>query len=283
MKIGLLVDSASTYDASIFKETNIELIPLHIVMPDNTEFLDTNSNVIDNKILERVGNGENVKTSQASIGELEQKYQELLKKYDHVVHIPITKNLSSMLQTASLVSQDEKFIDKVTVYQNTDLAAQAISEIALRLDQALKDGSVSTVQQAIEFIDQNKEKVYVSIIPGDLKKLSSGGRATGIITTVLNIFKTKLLIVWAKDPIKEAFGRTYSALTEKVIKNLKDKYKDKKFKLFVLRTPLTSDKTFDNVIDVLKEEKINFIREMVPNIYTVHAGIETIGFVAIEE
>ncbi|SYV95350.1 degV-like protein, partial [Mycoplasma putrefaciens] len=196
VKIGLLVDSASTYDASIFKETNIELIPLHIVMPDNTEFLDTNSNVVDNKILERVANGENVKTSQASIGELEQKYQELLKKYDHVVHIPITKNLSSMLQTASLVSQDEKFIDKVTVYQNTDLAAQAISEIALRLDQALKDGSVSTVQQAIEFIDQNKEKVYVSIIPGDLKKLSSGGRATGIITTVLNIFKTKLLIVW---------------------------------------------------------------------------------------
>ncbi|AJM72098.1 DegV family protein [Mycoplasma yeatsii] len=283
MKIGILIDSSSIYDVSKLKDTNIDLLPLHIVMPDNSEILDSESGVTKNNILKRVDDGENIKTSQASPGELEQKYSEMLKEYDHIIHIPITKNLSSMLQTALLVSNDEKFVDKVTVYENTDLAAQGISLIALELSKAIQNNEIKTPTEAIKFIDKNKSRVYVSIIPGDLKRLLSGGRALGILTSVLNILKTKLLMVWGKEPKKEAFGRTYSSLTERVIKNLKDKYNDSEFELFVLKTPLTNEKTFSIVKKTLDEAKVKFSDDVVPNIYTVHAGIDTIAFIAIKK
>ncbi|WP_434324140.1 DegV family protein [Mycoplasma capricolum] len=283
MKFGILVDSAAIYDPIEFKGTIIDVIPLHIVFPNNDEYLDINSIVNQEKILEKVSEGINIKTSQASPGELEQKYDELLEKYDHIIHIPITNNLSSMLQTATLVSQDEKYKNKVTVYQNNDLAAQAIAYTALSLAKAIKSNKVKTVEQAIKFIDNFKEKVLIAIIPGDLKKLSSGGRAKGVITTVLNLLKTKLLIVWAKEPKKEAIGRTYNSLIEKLIKNLSNKFKKNKYKLYFLSTPLTSSKTVEIVKQILSDKKVKFIHGYVPNIYTIHAGIETIGFVAIEE
>lgn len=188
-----------------------------------------------------------------------------------------------MLQTALLVSNDEKFTDKVTVYENTDLAAQGIGLIAFELSKAIQNNEIKTVAEAIKFIEENKSRVYVSIIPGDLKRLLSGGRALGILTSVLNILKTKLLIVWGKEPKKEAFSRTYSSLTERVIKNLKDKYKDSEFELYVLKTPLTNEKTFSIVKKTLDNAKIKFIDDVVPNIYTVHAGVDTIAFIAIEK
>ncbi|UKS53927.1 DegV family protein [Mycoplasma feriruminatoris] len=283
MRFGILVDSAAIYDPIEFKDTIIDVIPLHIVFPNNDEYLDINSIVDQEKILERVSDGANIKTSQASPGELEKKYDELLEKYEHIIHIPITNNLSSMLQTATLVSQDEKYKDKVTVYQNNDLAAQGIGYTALALAKAIEENKVQTVEQVIEFIDNYKEKVLIAIIPGDLKKLSNGGRAKGVIATVLNLLKTKLLIIWAKEPKKEAIGRTYNSLIEKLIKNLSDKFKKNKYKLYFLSTPLTSSKTVDIVKQILTDEKVNFVHGKVPNIYTIHAGIETIGFVAIEE
>ncbi|WFQ95015.1 DegV family protein [Mycoplasma feriruminatoris] len=283
MRFGILVDSAAIYDPIEFKDTIIDVIPLHIVFPNNDEYLDINSIVDQEKILERVSDGANIKTSQASPGELEKKYDKLLEKYEHIIHIPITNNLSSMLQTATLVSQDEKYKDKVTVYQNNDLAAQGIGYTALALAKAIEENKVQTVEQVIEFIDNYKEKVLIAIIPGDLKKLSNGGRAKGVIATVLNLLKTKLLIIWAKEPKKEAIGRTYNSLIEKLIKNLSDKFKKNKYKLYFLSTPLTSSKTVDIVKQILTDEKVNFVHGKVPNIYTIHAGIETIGFVAIEE
>lgn len=92
-----------------------------------------------------------------------------------------------------------------------------------------------------------------------------------------------MLIIWAKEPKKEAIGRTYNSLIEKLIKNLSDKFKKNKYKLYFLSTPLTSSKTVDIVKQILTDEKVNFVHGKVPNIYTIHAGIETIGFVAIEE
>ncbi|QVK05763.1 DegV family protein [Mycoplasma mycoides] len=283
MKFGILVDSAAVYDPAEFKNTIIDVIPLHIVFPNNDEYLDIKNIVEQEKILEKVSMGENIKTSQASPGELEKKYDELLEQYEHIIHIPITNNLSSMLQTATLVSQDEKYKDKITVYQNNDLAAQGIALTALSLAKAIKSNKIKTAQQAIDFIDDFKEKVLIAIIPGDLKKLSNGGRAKGVITTVLNLLKTKLLIIWAKEPKKEAIGRTYNSLIEKLIKNLSNKFKKNKYKLYFLSTPLTSSKTVEIVKQILSDEKINFVHGNVPNIYTIHAGVETIGFVAIEE
>ncbi|WP_027063027.1 DegV family protein [Mesoplasma seiffertii] len=282
MKIGILIDSAATSNPKEIEGTQIEWIPLHVTFPNNTDMLDTLENIEKHDVLNRIANGEMLKTSQASPGELEAKYDEMLTKYDHVVHIPIPGNLSSMLQTAFMTARDEKYAGKVSVYDNNDIAAMGITEMALALNEKTISGELDTPEKMLNYIEENKHATYVGIIPGDLKKLASGGRATGIIATVLNIFKTKLLIRWAAKPEKEAIGRTYSGLTEKVIAHIEKDYKDS-YRLVFMSTPLTSAKTCANIRETLNNSNIKFTEAMVPSIYTVHAGVESVAFAIMKK
>ncbi|WP_031542124.1 DegV family protein [Mesoplasma photuris] len=279
MKIGILVDSASTSTPKVFEGTNIRWIPLHITFPDNSDILDITEAVEKNNVYKRLENGEDLKTSQASPGELENKYIELLKEFDHLIHIPITGNLSSMLQTAFMVANDEQFEGKVTVYPNYELAAQAIKEAALYLNKLIANNDVKTPKEAIAAIDEFVESVYIGMIPGDLRKLASSGRLR-FMASVLNFLKTKTLIRWGSKPEKEGMSRTYGALVEKIIDNMKNYPATSK--LIFLRTPFTSSKTYNTIVEALKEAKINFAEEFVPSIYTVHAGVETVGFIIVK-
>src|SRR5699024_6455105 len=106
MKIGILIDSGGAItNEEILKTKNIDIIPLHVVLGDNTEFLDINENILKHNVFERVSNKEAVSTSMASPGELEEKYDEMLKIYDHIYHLTITPNLSGMKNTALMVDR----------------------------------------------------------------------------------------------------------------------------------------------------------------------------------
>ncbi|AVN64651.1 MULTISPECIES: DegV family protein [Mesoplasma] len=278
MKIVILLDSSGTNQSEKIKNKNIEVLPLHFTFPNGTDMLDTPKEVNEKGIIKLISEGVDIKTSQASPGEVENKYDELLKTYDHIYHIPITGNLSSMLQTAMMVSRDDKYIGKVTVYENLNIAAQAIEQTALYISKLLEEGKITTPEEITESIKEYEKEMYIAIVPGDLKRLTSGGRGKKAVTTVLNILKTKVLIKWEAEPKKEAMGRTIHSIMDKVTKVYHEKY-SKGFEMVFVRTSLTSSKIYEAARNALLESKINFSEELVPNIYTAHAGVDTIAFI----
>ncbi|AVN63969.1 6-phosphogluconate dehydratase [Mesoplasma florum] len=278
MKIVILLDSSGTNQSEKIKNKNIEVLPLHFTFPNGTDMLDTPKEVNEKGIIKLISEGVDIKTSQASPGEVENKYDELLKTYDHIYHIPITGNLSSMLQTAMMVSRDDKYIGKVTVYENLNIAAQAIEQTALYIFKLLEEGKITTPEEITESIKEYEKEMYIAIVPGDLKRLTSGGRGKKAVTTVLNILKTKVLIKWEAEPKKEAMGRTIHSIMDKVTKVYHEKY-SKGFEMVFIRTSLTSSKIYEAARNALVESKINFSEELVPNIYTAHAGVDTIAFI----
>lgn len=280
-KIGILVDSSATCQPKIFENTVIEWIPLHLTyIKENIDILDTESNIQKYKVFEKISNGESWKTSQASLGEISQKYKEMLTRYERIVYIPITENLSSMMNTSIIVSKDEEFAKKVTVIKNVSLAAQAIKEIAINLSEKIQKNELKNVEEVVREFDKLKTQTYIGIIPSDLKSLSSGGRAVKLIGTVLNIFKTKLLIRWVEKPEKEALGRTVSGLTERVVKKINEEFSGKKFHLIITGLTKFADKNLNMIGKIFKENNINFSVEPIPHLYPVHSGIETVGFIA---
>ncbi|AAT75949.1 putative fatty acid binding/lipid transport protein [Mesoplasma florum L1] len=278
MKIVILLDSSGTNQSEKIKNKNIEVLPLHFTFPNGTDMLDTPKEVKEKGIIKLISEGVDIKTSQASPGEVENKYDELLKTYDHIFHIPITGNLSSMLQTAMMVSRDDKYIGKVTVYENLNIAAQAIEQTALHISKLLEEGKIKTPEEITQAIKEYEKEMYIAILPGDLKRLTNGGRGKKAVTTVLNILKTKVLIKWEAEPKKEAMGRTINSIMDRITKVYHESY-SKGFEMVFVRTPLTSSKIYEAARGALVEAKVNFSEELIPNIYTAHAGVDTIGFI----
>lgn len=280
MKIGILVDSSATAEPAIFNGTFVECLPLHLTYGSELDLLDTAENMEKHRVYERIKAGEIWKTSQASPGEVALRYEKMLKKYDHIIHIPITENLSSMLGTALIVASEDRFAEKVTVIKNRALAAQAVAIMALHLSALIKNETLQTPEMVIEEFERRLHAFYIGIIPGDLKRLASGGRATKIASSILNIFKTKVLIRWQEKPEKEGMGRTVGSLTEKAVKGMKEQFGHQKFHLILTTVPHFNDKNQKVVLEILKDNQIKCIKQPIPHLYPVHAGLDTVGFIA---
>ncbi|ATG97568.1 DegV family protein [Mesoplasma lactucae] len=281
-KIGILVDTAGGNDPSVYENTNVDLIPLHIVFEDGTDVKDTEANLKTTNFYQRVSDGENVKTSQASPGELAEKYDEMLNKYDHIIHLPIPQNLSSMYQTSLMMANDGDYDEKITVVEHS-MAANGIKECALAINKKLQAEEFKSIDEVLAFIKDYEKNMYLGIIPGDLKKLAKGGRALNVLNAMLSLFKTKVLIKWEAKPKKQAMARTIGALVKPVIETTKKDYKNPSdYKFIFVSTPLTDEKIKDNAKEALDAAKIKYTEELIPPLYTAHAGVNTIGFVTVK-
>ena len=279
-KIGILIDTAAGDDSELYKDTDIALLPLHIIFEDENDIIDTPQNLVQTDFYQRVEDGENVRTSQASPGELQAKYEEMLKTYDYIIHLPIPANLSSMYQTSLMIAKE--FGDKVKVIEHS-MAANGIKECALVLDQQLKGGKLNSIKAIEDFLKTYEKEMYLGIVPGDLKKLARGGRAVGIVQTILNVFKTKVLIKWEAKPKKQAFGRTIASVSKTAISTVKEKYPNQDYKLIFVSTPLTDKKIKQAAIEILEKEQVVYQNEEIPAMYTAHAGVNTIGFISVKK
>lgn len=277
MKIGILLDSSATPNPSIFDGTSVEVLPLHINLSTGEDFLDTLENCKKYKVLDLVEQDGDVKTSQASPGELEVKYSEMLKKYDHIYHIPIANNLSSMLQTSLMVSKDDQFEGKVTVFFTEKITATVIERAALIINEKINNKEIKTIEQIDEFMNEYSRDSFVSFIPGSLKRMAVNGRAKTLLVSVLSFMKAKVVIKWGAKPTKEGVFRTYSSMIERIIEIYQKDFGGN-YNFLFLRSSKFKEKNTEIIINALKAKKINFEEQVIPNIFLVHGGVESLSF-----
>lgn len=280
MKIGILVDSSSGLTNEKVKGTNVQVLPLHIVLSDEVSFPDTPQENEKRGTFKIVHDGGKVTTSQASPGEVILKYEGMLKTYDHIIHITISDNLSSMKATATMVANDDEFKGKVTIIEH-GLAADVLGEMALKFSRMSVDETLKPDDYQKEANNWMKRATSV-IIPGDLSRLSRGGRAKSVLISILKMLKTKVAIMWDYKPQKIGMGRTIGSILAKVRVAIEKKC-GKNSQLFFLATPLTSEKIVVSVKDKLNELGLEFEYRTVPTPFVCHAGTETIAFIAIDK
>ncbi len=280
MKIGILVDSSSGILTQDLVGTNIDLINLHIIKQDEEDFIDTPENVEKHKVFDAIKNNEKISTSQASPGELMVKYDEMLGKYDHIIHITITPNLSSMHATAYGVANAPEYNGKVSVWDH-GLAANVIKSLVFKFNDMINN-NVTDITLFEKELRLWEKKTLVVIVPGDLSKLAKSGRGKAVLLALMKMFKTKVAIHWCGKPKKIAMGRTVASVLEKVAQYFK-KSLGNHLKITFLHTQETSNKIITQIKNVMSENKIEFDTDIVPPIYACHAGVDTIGFVAYDE
>ena len=179
-KIAIVTDSNSGITQEMGKTMGIHVIPMPFFI-DGELFLE-DITLTQEEFYKRLGEDSDISTSQPSPGEVMECWDELLKEYDEIVHIPMSSGLSSTCHAAQSLSQE--YEGKVCVVDNQRISVtqkQSVED-AIVLRDAGK--SASEIKEILE-AEKLPASIYIT-----LKYLKKGGRVTpaaAALGTVLNL------------------------------------------------------------------------------------------------
>ena len=161
----------------------IHVLPMPFFVNEKPYFEDIS--LSQEEFYKQLGENADISTSQPSPGDVMSLWDELLKEYDEIVHIPMSSGLSASCETAMMLAKDYK--GKVQVVNNQRISVTMRSAVldAMRLRDAGKSAA-----QIKEILEKERLQASIYITVDTLYYLKKGGRITpaaAALGTVLNL------------------------------------------------------------------------------------------------
>ncbi len=184
MKIAVIADSNSGITQEEGKELGIHVLPMPFMIDEDT--YEEGVSLSQETFYERQAQDADISTSQPSPGNVMNLWDELLKEYDQIVHIPMSSSLSSSCETALMLADD--YDGKVAVVDNQRISiTQRQSAIeARKLVEAGLDAA-----QIKEVLERTKSDSSIYLMVDTLKYLKKGGRITPAAAALGTLLKIK--------------------------------------------------------------------------------------------
>lgn len=182
-KIAIMTDSNSGITQDEANKLGIFVVPMPFIIGGDIYFEGVNLSI--DKFYEIQDSGKRITTSQPNINEIVDKWKEILKEYDEIVHIPMSSGLSQSCETAT--SFAENFEGKVQVVDNRRISITQKGAVFDAVKMAKNGLSALEIKKELE---ENALQSSIYIMVDTLKYLKQGGRITpaaAAIGTVLNI------------------------------------------------------------------------------------------------
>lgn len=182
-KIAIVTDSNSGITQEMGKSMGIYVIPMPFFI-DGELFLE-DITLTQEEFYKRLGDNSDISTSQPSPGEVMECWDELLKEYDEIVHIPMSSGLSSTCHAVQSLSQE--YEGKVCVVDNQRISVTQKQSVEDAI--VLRDAGKSA-SEIKEILEAEKLQASIYITVDTLKYLKKGGRVTpaaAALGTVLNL------------------------------------------------------------------------------------------------
>lgn len=213
MKIKIITDS--TADVTECTRSQFNVVPLTVRF-GNEQFLDGVDLDYDS-FYTKLETDENFpSTSQANPMVFEQVYQETLEEYDAAIVITVSSQLSGTYQSAMIAAQEYEGKIYVVDSYNGSIGTGILAKYGLELiEQGLE------VEEIVDILNQEKDRIIVRGIPSTLEYLKRGGRissASALAGTVLSIKPILGVIDGKVDGIGKARGtkKAYRMLNEEI-------------------------------------------------------------------
>ena len=170
-KIAIVTDSNSGITQERGKELGIFVLPMPFYIDGNLYFEDIS--LTQEAFYKKLQEDADISTSQPSPGDLMDFWENILKEYDEIVHIPMSSGLSGSCQTAMTLADD--YDGKVHVVDNQRISVTQEQSVydAMALVKAGK--SAEEIKQILE---EEKLEASIYIMVDTLKYLKKGGRIT---------------------------------------------------------------------------------------------------------
>ncbi|AUB31991.1 DegV family protein [Spiroplasma floricola] len=271
MKIAVITDSSSGIK-NIKDYRDLYLVPLMITKEDGQQIADDESFEADE--FYQLNDSQLLKTSQSVPGTMLKKWDELLKSYDHVICLLLSKGLSGQYNTFKMFSQEDEYKDKVHVIDTNSVSIVLKRQIELIM-KLLEEKK--TAQEIVEIIEKDYNKVVGYIIPKSLDQLVRGGRISKAAAGLAKILKITPILKYDGEIDKQGKTRTFKKAVEEALKLLKSNYP--KSNIVDISYSRVDETTLNLVKEIVKESnyEIGLFDEM-PNTITCHTGRETFAF-----
>ncbi|MEG2732400.1 MAG: DegV family protein [Clostridium sp.] len=225
MRIAVVTDSNSGILQTEGEQLGVYVLPMPFTIDGRDYFEDIN--LTQQEFYEKMNRDENITTSQPSPEDVMKMWDELLKNYDEVVHIPMSSGLSGSCDTARMLAQD--YEGKVEVVNNHSISVTQRQSVINALELSKKGWSACQIKDELE---RAKADSVIYITVDTLKYLKKGGRITPAaaafgtllkIKPVLTILGEKLDAFAKARTIKQAKGMMISAVLRDLELKLGDK------------------------------------------------------------
>ena len=183
-KVIVVTDSNSGITQSQSKELGVVVLPMPFYIDDKMYYEDID--LTQEQFYEKLTQGGEIKTSMPLVGDVTDKWDELLKEYDEIVYIPMSSGLSSSCETALMLAQD--YEGRVEVVNNQRISVTQRQSV-LDAKMLVEQGKSAT--EIKEILEKNKFESSIYIMVDTLEYLKKGGRITPAAAALGTLLKLK--------------------------------------------------------------------------------------------
>ena len=249
-KVAILTDTNSGITPAEQERLGIYIIPMPFYINDELhyEYVD----LTQGHFYEMLENDCTITTSMPSVGDVMDKWDELLEEYDEVVYIPMSSGLSSSCQTAMMVAEDD-YEGKVFVVDNQRISV-TMRLSALEAKKLADEGKSGAEIKA--YLEEHKMESTIYITVDTLQYLKKGGRLTPAVAAIGTLLHIKPVLQIQGEKLDSfAKARTMkqakTMMLDAIEKDLKERFNDPEGKDYVISIAHTNNL---NEAEIFKEE-----------------------------
>lgn len=184
MKIKITADSTCDLSAELLEQWDISLMPMHILMGEESYLDGVNVHAADVFAHVNAG-GDPAKSAAANPVEYIEFFDSFLTEYDAVVHISVSGKLSSCFQNASIAAGE---VENVYVVDSENICTGQ-GYLVLRAAKWAADGlTPRNIQMRLQSL---AKRVELSFVLDRLDFMAKSGRCSGVLAFGANLLGIK--------------------------------------------------------------------------------------------
>lgn len=191
MGIKIITDSSCDLPREYVDDNNIEVISLVLNLNGQIIKDDLGKTLSYKDFYQKMRDGATPTTSQVNAHEFEEAFIKHIKNGDSIIYISISASLSGTFNSANIAKNNLLEEYPEAKIELVDSLSASVGQGLLVLKACEMRDNGASIEEIVEWIEENKRKVIHTILIDDLNHLKRGGRISGATATIGGLLNIK--------------------------------------------------------------------------------------------
>lgn len=191
MGIKIITDSACDLKREYIDKNNIALLSLILNLDGQAIKDDLGKSLSYEEFYNKMRHGATPTTSQINAHDFEEEFTKYIKNGDSIIYISISSSLSGTFNSANIARNNliEEYPEAKIELVDSSSVSMGQGLLVLKACEMRDNGA--SIDEIVEWLEENKRKVIHSILIDDLNHLKRGGRISGATATIGSLLNIK--------------------------------------------------------------------------------------------